>query len=102
MRYKYQCSECDHVFNGHPIKIDGTCCPLCNGYAGSIGPADPALDEKSKVSKLTVTVDVCNTDLFKKVLGILQHITETTTCEATKAYIVEQVGLITDEHEESK
>lgn len=96
-RHKYQCVECEHIFNGHPIKQDGTSCPLCNSYASPIGYADPALDKKTVSGGLKITVDIRNTDLFIKLLKVLQHVTETTTCDVTKLYIFEQYELIMSE-----
>jgi hypothetical protein len=101
MRHKYECIECSHIFNGDPIKQDGVSCPLCRSHASVIGPADPALDKKVKPSLFNVTVSVTGTELFTKLLEVLHHAAETTTCEATRAYIIEQVDLIVADHGEA-
>ncbi|MCR8978696.1 hypothetical protein [Brevibacillus laterosporus] len=51
--------------------------------------ADDQEDNKRNNTKLTV--DFKNTELCQKLLNILGHIAHTTTCEATRVYLAEQI-----------
>ncbi|AYB41040.1 hypothetical protein [Brevibacillus laterosporus] len=50
---------------------------------------DNRKDNKRNNTKLTV--DFKNTELCQKLLNILDHIAHTTTCEATRVYLAEQI-----------